>query len=142
MIGERGDLHVEQCEVDGLPSSAHVPTLERSEHGNGRMQTGHDICQRHPDFHRPTLSLAGDTHQPAHALHEEVVARALRVRPRLAKSRDRTIDEAGIQLLETGVVESVLLQPTGLEVLQHDVGLPCQIPHQALAFRLAKIDGQ
>jgi len=52
---------------------------------------------------RFAVGAAGDAHQSAHALGQEVVAGARCVGTGLAKAGDRAVDEPGIQRLEARV---------------------------------------
>ena len=63
---------------------------------------------------------AGDADHPAHRLDEQVVAGQGIVVG--AETGDRGVDDLGIGVLDRVVVEAELLQPTGFEVLNNDVG--------------------
>ena len=54
------------------------------------------VSNRDADAHRPAAGLAGDRHQPAHALRDLVDAGARRVRAALAEARDRAVDDCGL----------------------------------------------
>ncbi|MNY04421.1 hypothetical protein D3C86_1370960 [compost metagenome] len=118
---------------------------EGGQDGHRRVKPGKDVGQRHPNLDRPgaffTFRAPGDTHQATQALDHEVVASALGIRPRLAKTRNRAIDEIGVERLEARVVETIGRQATDLEVLDKNIGLRRQLADQALALRLGKVDG-
>ena len=98
LVGQAGDLHVEQRQVDVLALAGAVAVRERGQHADGGVQAGEDVGQRDADLLRARALLAvgaaGDAHQPAHALDQEVVAGALRVRAGLAEAGDRAVDQA------------------------------------------------
>ena len=104
----------------------------------GRVHAGHQVGDRDARLLRAAarlaVALAGDAHEAADALDDEVVARALRVRAGLAEARHRAIDEIGLDVLERRVVEAVLLQLADLVVLQHHVALRRQFADDPLAF--------
>jgi hypothetical protein len=99
-VREHRDLHVEQRHVDVLAFARAVAVRERGEHRDGRVQAGHEVGDRHAGLLRAAagqvVALAGDAHEAAHALDDEVVARALRVRARLAEAGDRAVDQVGL----------------------------------------------
>ena len=55
---------------------------------------------RHADLLRRAVGLAGQVHDPAHALDDEVVAGARRVGAVLAEAGDRAIDQPRVERLE------------------------------------------
>ncbi|VXC25887.1 conserved hypothetical protein [Burkholderia sp. 8Y] len=137
-VGEHRDLHVEQRHVDVLAFARSVAMAQRRQHADGRVHAGHQVRDRDAGFLRAAarlaVALAGDAHEPADALNDEVVARALRIRTRLAEARHRAIDDVRLHLLQRFIVEPVLLQLADLVVLQHDIALRGQLAHDALAF--------
>ncbi len=144
LVGQAGDLHVQQRQVDVLARAGAVAVRERGQHADGGVQAGEDVGERDAHLLRPgplfALGAAGDAHQPAHALDQEVVAGALRVRAGLAEAGDRAVDEAGLHGQQAGVVEPVLLEAADLEVLQHDIGFHREAAHQRLAFGVGDVD--
>ena len=66
---------------------------------------GKDVGEGDADLHRLAIRLAGKMHDAAHRLDQEVVAGTRRVRPGLAESRDRAIDEARIDRPQAVVIE-------------------------------------
>ena len=87
-----------------------------------------------------TVGQARDAHHPAHALDDEVVARAIGVRPVLPEAGDRGDDQRGIGRAKSFRVEAELLQPADLEVLDDDVALLGEPAHQRGAFGLGEVD--
>ena len=74
-----------------------------------------------PDLLRRPVRLAGDVHDPGHALDEEIVAGALRVGPGLAEAGDRAIDEPRVERAQALVVEAEFGEAADLEVLDQHV---------------------
>ncbi len=143
LVGQAGDLHVEQGHIDVLADAADVAVGEGGEHRGGGVQPGEDIGQRHADLHRTGAFLVvgapGEAHQAAQALDHEVIAGALGIGAGLAEAGDRTVDQLRVDLLQRFIVEAIGLEPADLEVLQQDVGLGRQFANDALAFRLGEV---
>ncbi len=87
-----------------------------------RVDAGENVGEGDADLLRLAVGFAGQVHHPAHALDDEVVAGARRVGAVVAEAGDRAIDEARIERLQAGVVEPVLGEPAGLEILDQHVG--------------------
>ena len=65
------------------------------------------------DAHRPVAGLAGDRHQPAHALGDLVEAGPLGVGPVLAEAGDRAVDQARIDRRQALVVDAEAVLDVG-----------------------------
>jgi hypothetical protein len=89
-----------------------------------RVEAGEDVDER--DAHLGGLAaglvaLAGDAHEPADGLHEQVVTR--QVAPgRVSEARDRAVDHSGVLGRDGIVAEAELLHGAGFEVLDDHVG--------------------
>src|SRR5207253_11044952 len=114
-----------------------VAVRERGEHRDRRIEAGREIGDRDAGLLRAAarlaVALAGDAHETADALDDEVVARAMRVRARLAETRDRAVDEIGLHRAQRFVVEPVFRELPDLVVLEHDVALRGELAHDLLA---------
>ena len=145
LVGQTGHLHVQQRHVDVLALTALLAPSQCRQHSVGGIQAGQDVGQRHAHFHgtsaRFSIRPAGDAHQPAQPLDQEIIAGAWRIGAILPEAGDGAIHQPRIDGLQAVVVQSVLLQATQLEVLQHHVGLRRQPTHDVLTFRLGDIDG-
>jgi len=92
---------------------------------------------RDPDARRPRARLAGDAHDPAHRLTEDVVSGQIFVRAVRAEPADRREDEPRVPLAQHVLVgEAPLLERPGLEVLHHDVGIVDEAEGDIAAGRL------
>ena len=144
LVGQTGHLHVQQRHVDVLALTALLAPGQCRQHGIGGIQAGQDVGQRHPHFHGAStwfsIRPAGDAHQPAQPLDQEIIASAWRIGTILPEAGNGAIHQPRIDGLQAVVVQSVLFQPPQLEVLQYHIGLRGQPTHDVLAFRLGDID--
>ena len=122
LVAQHGDLGVEQGHVDILAFAGRLGMAQGRLNGDDRVKAGEDVGHRDADLLGLAAGLAGDRHQPADPLYDEVVAGARRIGAVLPEAGDGTIDEAGIDCLQAVVVEAVFLQPPELEVLDHHIG--------------------
>jgi hypothetical protein len=79
------------------PWPVFLAVQQRGQDGVAGIQAGQDVGQRDADLLRPgaflALGAAGDAHQAAHALDQEIVAGARGVGAVLAEAGDRAIHE-------------------------------------------------
>jgi len=78
-------------------------------------------------------ALAGDAHQPAHALGDEVEAAKLRIGSGAAEAGERAIDQPGVALAQIVIAEAELGHRVVAVILDQHVG----IGEQAAQHRLA-----
>ena len=144
LVRERGDLHVEQREIDVLPLAGPVPVGERGEDRGRRVHAGEEIRHRHADLHRApaggAVRLARDAHEPAHRLHEEVVAGPVAVRAVLAEAADRAVHEPRVLPREGGVREAMPREGADLVVLEEDVRPGCEPADDGLPLGPGDVD--
>ena len=117
---------------------------QRRENADRGVHAGHHVGNAGADLHRAcarlAVRMAGDAHQAARRLEDRVVARTRLVRTGLAIAGHRTVDDAGIDLLDRFIVEAVALQVADLEVLHHDVHGLRQLANDLLSRGLGEID--
>ncbi len=92
------DLRFEQARVHPAADAGAGAVEQRHRNAEREQIAGSEVGDRQPDAHRPLAGQAGDGHQPAHALHDLVDARALAVRPGLAEAADAAVDDPRIDL--------------------------------------------
>ena len=145
LVGQARHAHVQQRQVDVLAAAGVLARLQRGQDGGAGVQPGEDVGERHAHLHRAAAVLAvgaaGDAHQPAHALDQEVVAGAVRIRPALPEAGDGAVHQARVERAQGGIVQPVLRQAPGLEVLHQHVALLRQAPHQLLPLGAGEVDG-
>ncbi|MCY1555112.1 hypothetical protein D9M68_917440 [compost metagenome] len=115
--------------------------LDRGQDGRAGVYACQQVRDRDPRFHRFAGGVAGDAHQAAHALENEVIPGQGRVGAVLAEAGDRAVDQARIDLPQAVVVQPVARQRADLVVLDQHVGIPGQLDDERLAFRCGQVDG-
>ena len=115
------------------------------EDGDRCVEAGEQIADRQTDFDGAGAGLAirppRHAHQPAHALDEEIIAAARRIRPGVAEAGDGAIDQARVEPRKRGIVQAIAGERPGLEVLNHDVGFGGHAPDNVGALGLGEIHG-
>src|SRR5439155_5282178 len=97
---------LEELRVHELTSPRRPPRAERAQNAEDPEEPGAEVGDRHADLDRGSVGAAGGAHDAAHALGDEVVAAAARVRPRLAEARDGAVDEPRVDQAERVVVDA------------------------------------
>ena len=121
LVGEQRGHRVEHADLHLLATRRLRAREERQGHAVRRRHARDEIGDRRAHLHRWPVGKPRDVHEAALRLHDEVVAGAAAFRARLAKARDRAIDELLVQLAERRVPEPKLLHGAGAEVLENDV---------------------
>ena len=144
LVRQTRHLHVQQREVDVLALSCPVARCQRSQDGGAGIEPREDVGECHAHLHRAgalfPIGTARDAHQATHALHQEVVARALGIGAGLAEAGDGAVDQLRVDGLQRRRVKTVLRQAADLEVLDHHVAMRCKLTHQRLARSRREID--
>ena len=94
LVGEHRDLDVEQGHVDMAAVARRLAAAQRREDRSRGIDAGEDVGEGDADLLRLAVGLAGQVHDPAHALDHEVIAGAGGIGAVLAEAGDRAIDEA------------------------------------------------
>src|SRR6266480_4303410 len=84
---------------------------------------------------------ARDVHEPGLALDDQVVTRAVRLRPGLAEARDRAVDEPRVELRQGTVAQAELRHRPGTEVLEEDIALSHERRHDPAPLRRLEVQG-
>ncbi len=140
LVDEPGDLRVEKRHVDVLAAPRDVAGLKRGEDPHRRVHAAHHVGDPDAHLQGPSFCLAGQAHHAALALGEEVVSRAVRVRPGLAEPRDRAVHDARIDRRKRRIVEPAARKVAHLEILHHDVRDARDVADDRLPLRMRKID--
>ena len=81
-----------------LPTPVRVRSKSAIMIAERQQVAGGQVRDRQADAHRALPGQPGDGHEPAHALHDLVDARALAVGTGLAEAADAAVDDARIHL--------------------------------------------
>ena len=123
LIGQHAGHAVQQRHVDMLAPPALVALGQGGLDGDGAVEPGEDIGEGDAHFLRRAVWLAGQVHDPAHRLDDEVIARPVGIGAGLAETGDRAIDQAWVEGGQAVIVQPVLGQSTALEILDHHIGI-------------------
>src|SRR4030095_7706798 len=117
---------------------------ERRLNGDRRVHPGHKVGDRHAGFLRSAagqvVTLAGDAHEPAHSLDDEIVPGAVRVRALLAEPGDRAVDQSWIDRGDARVIETVFCEPADLEIFDQDISLLRELADDTLPLGQREVD--
>jgi hypothetical protein len=118
-VHERRERHVVERDLD---SPAGALDQRGQDRGRGRV-AGEHVDDGHADLRRRPVGLAGDRHQAALGLEDEVVAG-----PVVAEAADRAVDQLRVLARELLVPGAEPLGGAGPEVLDHDVRVAGEPP--------------
>ena len=96
LIGQKRNLGVQERHIDVGTLRSLMSAIERGKDADCGVDACQDVCDCNADLLRLAVRSARNIHNPAHALDYEIVSCAGRVRAGLAKSGDRTINEAWV----------------------------------------------
>src|SRR6516165_7534887 len=106
------------------------------------VEPGDQIGDRRAGAHRRAVGLAGDAHEAAHRLGDEIEGRAVAISPAGAKAGDVAIDESGVECREPRRVEADAGQYAGAEILNQHVAPGDQLFQDRAPFSMPEIEGQ
>ena len=116
-------LRLHQRGLHPLPLAGAFAFKQRHQNRLGAEQPGAEIGDRNANPHRPLAGLAGDRHQPAHALRDLIKPRPVAIRPLLPKSGDGGIDQPFVERFEAFIVDTEAVFHGRAEILHHHIGL-------------------
>jgi hypothetical protein len=87
-------------------------------------------------------SLAGDAHEPAHRLGDEIEGRATAIRSAAAKPGNIAVDEVGIERPEPRLVETHVYENAAAEILDQDIAAGDQLGEHLAALFVPQVEGQ
>ncbi|KDB72618.1 hypothetical protein L494_4017 [Bordetella bronchiseptica CA90 BB1334] len=121
LLGHPGRQAIEHGHLDLLPLARPAPVDQRRQDAVDHVQRRQQVRHRHPAAHRRTRRLAGHRHQARQGLHQDVHAFEVLVLAGLAKGLDRRIDDAIVDLPDTGIVHAQALRGPFAQVLDEDI---------------------
>ena len=96
LVHQPGQGRGQQVHLDVLAETGLVAVVQRGEHADGRVQTGHDVEERDTGPVRLAVGLPREAHESGDRLHDQVVARERRAAGAAAEAADRRVDDAGV----------------------------------------------
>ena len=94
LVDQPGQLGIDQGDIDVLAPTGPVAVPQGRQDRGRRVHSAHDVGDADADLHRFAVGRAGEAHDAAVALRQQVVAGAVRVRSGLAEAGDRAVDES------------------------------------------------
>ncbi len=141
-VGEGGHLAVAEGHIQVLAAAGPQATPEGGLDGIGAVEAGGEVGDGDADLDGLAAARARQVHEAELGLDHDVVAGARGAGARLAVARHRGVHEARVQGVQRGVVELVLGQRAGDEVLDQDVGLAGQAMQQGPAGGRLEVDAE
>ena len=141
LVSQHRHAHVQERQVHPLTAAGAFPLGQRRLDADHPVKPGEDVDPGHAHLLRLAPRLAGQVHDPAHPLDQEIIARLARPRPVLAEAGDRGIDQPRVRRRKALVVEAEALEPAHLEVLDHHVGGGDQLFQPGEVVRVAEVAG-
>ena len=138
-VAQRDQRGVVEREIDVLALVGVAARVERGVDGGHRMDRRHRVDDGDGVAQPLAVGLAVDAHHARFGLQHGIVARPVRERPGLSVGRNREIDQLRVFRRDAGIVEAVLLQHAGPEVLDQHVGALEQLAHDRLALGLGEV---
>ena len=135
---QRGAQHG-HIDVRALPAG--LRGAQRRGDGEGAVQPGREVRQRHAAFDGFAAGLAGDAHDAAHGLDGEVEAAFLRARAGLSVGRDRAIHQPGIARLQCLVAQAQAVHHAGTVVFDQHIDGERQLARQLQVTGVFQIQG-
>ena len=127
--------------IDHLALAARPPRVQRGRDRERREHAGHHVGLGHAHHHRVAARLAGEAHDPAHPLHDEVVSGPGATGAILAEAADVTHDDARRDRADAVVGEAEVRERPRAEVLdQHIAALDHSLEH-ALPLGVLEVEG-
>jgi hypothetical protein len=128
LVCQYTNFRVEQCQVDGRAFTAACTLQQRRLDGRHGIEAGKDICVGHASLLALAVRCASQIHDPAHGLHDEVIARPIGVGTILAEAGNRAVDERWSRRAQCHSVEPVVSQIAVPEILDDYIRSQAQVP--------------
>src|SRR5690625_2195683 len=138
-------MRIQQCNIYMLPLPAAGALMQGTESPPAAIHARAAIAYCDPGFLWPTtrqvIPLAGNAHQPPHALDHKIITWQRRHRTCLPKAGDRAINQAGVNFLDGLIIQTIFFEATDLEVFNQNITVFGQLTHQIRPLGLGKLNG-
>ncbi len=138
LVGQRGQQRGEQGHLHPLPRAGAVPVAQGGQDAHPRVQTGDDVHQGDTGLGALAVRFAGHAHQPAHGLHQQVVA-GQRGSPTGSETGHRAVHQPGVDRPQLLVAETEALHRPGPEVLHEHVRARGDLPGGAAVVFVGQV---
>ena len=138
VVGEERDRRLVERHVDEPALADAVALAERREDAERGPEPGRLVDERGAGAHARAVGLAGHAHDPAHGLHQRVVAGLVAERADAPERADRAVDEARVPRAKRLVAESARLCEPRPEALDEDVRAVGEAEHRLQARGIGK----
>ena len=136
---EQRDHRVEQRHLDPLALARFLAFEQRGHDAQRAVEACRRIRHRTAGAHRAAARLAGDRHQPAHALGHLVETRALGIGAALAEAGNAGEDDLLVDLFQRLVIDAETVLDVGPVVLGDDVGFFDELHENLQAVRILQV---
>ena len=109
--------------------------------GHGTEDSGEDVTDRSANADRLAGARAGDAHQAAERLHDDVVSGSVGVAAGVAETRQRSVDQPRVPLAETLGGQVEFLHCSGAEIFNEHVGPIDEVQERLAIGVLLEIQG-
>ncbi len=138
-VGDRED-RVLIREVEGASLAATVAVEDPGDHAEGEVETTDEVTERAAAARRWAVGEAGDRHETARGLGDDVVGDLPRARARRAEARERGDHEARVAGAQHVGPQPFGRHPPGAEVFDHGVGAIDETQEDLASLRRADIE--
>src|SRR6185503_19478928 len=137
---EQRDLPADHRRVDDLPLAGAIARVQGGGDRERREHARDHVGLRHADHDRIAARLAGETHDPAHPLNDEVVRGPRAAWAVLAEAADMAEDRSRIDSSYTFIGKAQARERPRAEVLDDDIALLDEAFEHALPVRVLEIE--
>ena len=136
---EQADQASQQGGFHQLTAAAGVARDHRPQHAQGAPHARRHVANRDAHPRGSGFRHAGEAHEPGHALRDLIHSRPRPVGSGGAKAGDGGEDQARVGRRELCVLHPHVLHGAGLEVLDEDVHVECQLAQQIQTRGVAEV---
>ena len=115
--------------------------IQRGQRAKRTVRAGAEVAERYAGRNGSDgVLLAGETHDAAHRLSDQIEAAAIAVRTGMPEPGDRAIDQTRVERMHRVIAEPETIERAGSEVLDEDVRRCRQRAHQCRALGALQVD--
>ncbi len=140
LVEQAGQRRVHERDLDVLAPAVAIAGVQGREDAVGGEEAADHVDERRADLQRPPVGLAGDRHEPAHRLQQQVVAGQRRGPLARAEGADRAVHDAGVGARDLVVAEAEAVAGARPEGLDDDVGADAQLARERHVGRVLEVE--